>query len=151
MGTQKMIGSKCVKIHMTTFQLLYEGILDSKRNDCRCLIDAGHNGINMIEDYEVVVDYGLTPTEFVGWEFPKERFVTYEKTDEDWCRYCGIGKELNEWVPGQIIIDNMEDEELNNHVMSFIVDKIKMKKKPGQEKSNDYTNRAQYRISHSPE
>lgn len=28
------------------------------------------------------------------WQFPKERFVEYEPSDETWCRYFGIGKEV---------------------------------------------------------
>lgn len=28
------------------------------------------------------------------WGFPKERFVTYEPSDESWCRYAGIGREV---------------------------------------------------------
>lgn len=27
------------------------------------------------------------------WGFPVERFTKYEKSDEPWCRYFGIGKE----------------------------------------------------------
>lgn len=29
------------------------------------------------------------------WKFPVERFVTYEPSDEDWCRYFGIGQEVD--------------------------------------------------------
>jgi hypothetical protein len=28
------------------------------------------------------------------WEFPQERFVTYEESDERWCRFFGIGKDV---------------------------------------------------------
>lgn len=28
------------------------------------------------------------------YKFPKERFVQYEPKDEEWCRYFGIGKEV---------------------------------------------------------
>ncbi len=28
------------------------------------------------------------------WEFPNDRFVEYEKKDEDWCRLLGIGREV---------------------------------------------------------
>lgn len=28
------------------------------------------------------------------WQFPKESFVTYEDSDESWCRYFGIGREV---------------------------------------------------------
>ena len=37
------------------------------------------------------------------WKFPKERFVTYQKSDESWCRYFGIGKEIPE-VMAEIVI-----------------------------------------------
>ncbi len=30
-----------------------------------------------------------------AWRFPQERFVTYEESDEAWCRYFGIGKEID--------------------------------------------------------
>lgn len=29
------------------------------------------------------------------WQFPQHRFVEYEPSDEAWCRYCGIGKEVD--------------------------------------------------------
>lgn len=29
------------------------------------------------------------------WGFPVERFTRYEKSDEPWCRYFGIGKEAD--------------------------------------------------------
>jgi hypothetical protein len=32
------------------------------------------------------------------WKFPTERFVTYEDSDEEWCRYFGIGHEV-EYTP----------------------------------------------------
>lgn len=28
------------------------------------------------------------------WQFPTERFVRYESSDESWCRFFGIGKEV---------------------------------------------------------
>lgn len=30
------------------------------------------------------------------WRFPEERFVSYEPSDEPWCRYLGIGEEVEE-------------------------------------------------------
>lgn len=30
---------------------------------------------------------------YIQWQFPKERFVTYERSDTEWCRYFGIGEE----------------------------------------------------------
>lgn len=29
-----------------------------------------------------------------SWQFPKERFVEYDASDEDWCRYFVIGQEV---------------------------------------------------------
>lgn len=29
------------------------------------------------------------------WQFPKERFVTYGPEDESWCRFFGIGEEVD--------------------------------------------------------
>ena len=28
------------------------------------------------------------------WKFPDNRFVSYEKSDESWCRFFGMGKEI---------------------------------------------------------
>lgn len=28
------------------------------------------------------------------WEFPRDRFITYEANDESWCRALGIGREV---------------------------------------------------------
>ena len=30
------------------------------------------------------------------WKFPDDPLVTYEKSDEVWCRYFGIGREVEE-------------------------------------------------------
>lgn len=32
------------------------------------------------------------------WEFPRERFVTYEPSDERMCRFCGWGREVTKTV-----------------------------------------------------
>lgn len=32
------------------------------------------------------------------WEFPQERFVTYEPKDEAMCRFCGWGREVTKTV-----------------------------------------------------
>lgn len=40
----------------------------------------------------VRINYNLRPAGIVEkWIPPKERFVTYEESDEGWCRFCGIG------------------------------------------------------------
>jgi hypothetical protein len=36
------------------------------------------------------------------WEFPKDRFVTYEPTDEPWCRYFGFGREVTVYTAVQM-------------------------------------------------
>ena len=38
------------------------------------------------------------------WQFPRERFVRYEQLDESWCRFFGIGKEVE--VVERITIPN---------------------------------------------
>lgn len=39
------------------------------------------------------------------WVFPKESFVTYESSDESWCRYFGIGYQQEaRIIEGDIII-----------------------------------------------
>lgn len=43
----------------------------------------------------IKIDNNLSPTVTLGqWIFPtNEPFITYEKSDESWCRYCGFGRE----------------------------------------------------------
>lgn len=115
-----------IKMHYSTFQLLINGILDSSRNSLSCMIDCSGNGMHYIDKCEIIVDDTLKPTEFVGWQFPQRAFITYEKTDEDWCRYFGIGKELNDWVLGDIKTSRLD----NDSLLSFIEQKIRMNRKP---------------------
>lgn len=28
------------------------------------------------------------------WQFPSDRFTKFDESDEEWCRYFGIGKEI---------------------------------------------------------
>lgn len=95
---------------MYTFQLLMEGVLNSQRNSIPVMIDAGFHGVNLIGGHEVQVDYSLEPTKwFEGWQFPtNEPFITYEPSDESWCRYCGIGREVKEWIVGDIVIEHKD-------------------------------------------
>ena len=113
---------------MYTFQLLMEGVLDSQKNSVPVMIDAGFNAINMIGGHEVQIDHHLEPTKWLGWQFPtNEPFVTYEPSDESWCRYCGIGKELNDWVMGDIIIVHRDLSRNPKFDDARIVDFIKNK------------------------
>lgn len=36
------------------------------------------------------------------WVFPQERFVQYEKSDEDWCRFFGIGHEADQVIDAKL-------------------------------------------------
>lgn len=54
----------------------------------RCLSDA-HEGIG-----EPIQNITIQLPLRTKWEFPKERFVTYEPSDERWCRPLGIGREI---------------------------------------------------------
>jgi hypothetical protein len=39
------------------------------------------------------------------WVFPNERFITYDKSDESWCRYFGIGRrQPARIVDGEIVL-----------------------------------------------
>ena len=40
------------------------------------------------------------------WQFPKDRFIQYDQSDEEWCRYFKIGKEVE--VTDTIEIPNAE-------------------------------------------
>lgn len=53
--------------------------------------------------YNIVINNNLKPTYTeTKWVFPKERFVTYEESDEEWCRYFGIGHQQTKQA-GEII------------------------------------------------
>lgn len=40
------------------------------------------------------------------WEFPQERYWRYEKSDEPWCRYFGIGREVVTDEPALYLIQD---------------------------------------------
>jgi hypothetical protein len=41
----------------------------------------------------VLVESAWAPEFATHWVFPHDQFVEYEPSDEDWCRYFGIGHE----------------------------------------------------------
>jgi hypothetical protein len=57
--------------------------------------------------YEIVIDNFLcseTINEPDGYIFPKERFVTYEPSDREWCEPLGIGRMGRSFKLGDIFI-----------------------------------------------
>jgi len=49
-----------------------------------------------------LIPYSTTPPK---WQFPQdEPFVTYEPSDESWCRYCRIGSE----IPAKLTIGDIK-------------------------------------------
>jgi hypothetical protein len=57
-----------------------------------------------ISGEEIKINNNLSPTinEGLGWIFPEEPFIIYEPSDEDWCRYCGIGRQGRGFIMGDI-------------------------------------------------
>jgi len=54
-----------------------------------------------------IYDYNLRPACVVDakWIFPKDPFVTYEPSDEDWCRYFGYGHQQERKIDtGEIVL-----------------------------------------------
>lgn len=58
----------------------------------------------MLNGVDIKIDNSFCPTinESRDWIFPNERFVTYEKSDEEWCRYFGIGRQGRGFIMGEI-------------------------------------------------
>lgn len=54
---------------------------------------------DLIAGFPIVEDKNCWQT---VWVFPKDRFITYEKKDEEWCRPLGIGHQ--EIHPGCYLI-----------------------------------------------
>lgn len=55
----------------------------------------------------IVYDSAI-PKYALRWQFPNERFIEYEKSDERWCRYFRIGRDVETNVP-LFYVMNMPD------------------------------------------
>jgi hypothetical protein len=80
---------------------------------------SGH-GIQLY-GYEVVIDNN-TCTETInepdGYMFPKEKFVTYEPSDREWCEPLGIGRMGRGFRPGSIFRMNDDSGFLDSFFLS---------------------------------
>jgi len=45
----------------------------------------------LFDRYQTVINNNLIPLENT-WVFPKEKFIIYEQSDEDWCSFFKIGR-----------------------------------------------------------
>lgn len=81
-----------VVMHPTTYRYMCKNINRISTKEKIMVCDEDQN--ITIAGKKIVLDDRVSPTIDEGdWIFPKERFVTYEISDESWCRYFGIGKE----------------------------------------------------------
>ena len=94
-------------MHETTFRYLREhpDVFKFKQQVMVSGFDFGFNGI------AIHINNNLSPTitEYPkgSWIFPKRPFITYEPSDEEWCRYFKIGHEARGFIMGEIIgMDN---------------------------------------------
>lgn len=65
------------------------------------------DGIVSVMGFMVNLDRSLRPAGVIEakWIFPDEPFITYEPSDEDWCRYFGFGYQQNRKVDtGEIVL-----------------------------------------------
>lgn len=63
-------------------------------------LEAGDgDGTNDFRRYAAAIDFvpdPMVPKHPTRWEFPADPFIEYEKRDERWCRYFGIGAEIED-------------------------------------------------------
>jgi len=89
-------------MHSTTKEYIYDRVIFGLAPNHRINISSEQEF--KIYGHKVVIDNLLVPTvdETDRWIFPKERFVIYEESDEDWCRYFGIGRQGLGVIIGEI-------------------------------------------------
>jgi hypothetical protein len=51
----------------------------------------------------VITNSPLVKPTIKEWLFPRDKFITYEKKDESWWRYFGLGKEGSRSIVGDIV------------------------------------------------
>ena len=102
----KMPPKKTMYMHISTFEYIksHPDVLNLKEQVMvggKGSFDIAFNGM------DIVINNKLKPTinEFPkgSWIFPKERFVIYEPSDEEWCRYFKIGYEARGFIMGEIL------------------------------------------------
>lgn len=87
------------------------------------VFDANFSFEELVEKVNTWVELKVTTRKRV-WQFPKERFVTYEPSDESWCRFFGIGKEIEvtETVTyPEACITQMQIPEIPDNAWPYIV------------------------------
>jgi hypothetical protein len=62
-----------------------------------------------LSGHPIQIDNNLFPTIMKGeWVLPKTKFITYEyHKDLEWCKYFGIGHVSEEYIEGEVYMDNM--------------------------------------------
>lgn len=107
-------------MHISTFHFLKEKIEVASRIQ----VPVYYSGLDMVfGGDQIIVNNDLKPTidEGKDWIFPKERFVSYEKSDEEWCNYFGIGRQGQGLIIGDIIYQ--EQQSTNNYIYDLLLDK----------------------------
>lgn len=106
-------------MHISTFNFLKQKIEVASKIQ----VPVHYNGIDMVFDgVQIIIDNDLKPTidEGKAWIFPKEKFVTYEKSDEEWCRYFGIGRQGQGLIMGDIL---HKENKHYNYIANILLDK----------------------------
>jgi hypothetical protein len=87
-------------MHQTTYNYLRTKLLDSRPKKRSFISDSTF----YIEGFEIVVSDVPSPTihETTEWIFPHNSLFSYEASDEEWCRYFGIGRQGRGLVIGDI-------------------------------------------------
>ncbi len=90
-------------MYITTYEYIrnHPDVFKFKQQVMISGFDFGFNGIPI----EINNNLSPTITEYPkgSWIFPKRPFITYEPSDEEWCRYCRIGHEARGFVMGEIV------------------------------------------------
>lgn len=104
-------------MHQTTYNYLRTKLLDGRPNKRAFISDSTF----FIEGFEIVVSDVPSPTihETTGWIFPRNELFSYEASDEEWCRYFGIGRQGRGLVIGDIYEVNGKPYEINDLVSVY--------------------------------
>uniref|UniRef100_A0A6M3IMC2 Uncharacterized protein n=1 Tax=viral metagenome TaxID=1070528 RepID=A0A6M3IMC2_9ZZZZ len=76
-----------------------------------------HNTLKMLNTYNYYNEtfYFTVVTKKKVWEFPPNRFIIYEESDEKWCRPLGIGQEIEVKETMEIphaYVESMNEDEI---------------------------------------
>ena len=92
---------RMLHMHPRTLFLLRERLLVQEAG-------ASTRGMTYALDGMPIIASTSIPEFVMRWQFPDDHFVDYEESDEKWCRYFGIGHDVETNERALFIVDHGE-------------------------------------------